>query len=74
MRPLGTYDTDHRTSRPVSLADCVAAATARQVGRPLATADPHLLDMCGDEGIAVIALPDSRGRVWSPWPADGADQ
>ncbi len=56
----------HRTSRPVSLADCVAAATARQVGRPLATADPHLLDMCGDEGIAVIALPDSRGRVWSP--------
>jgi PIN domain nuclease of toxin-antitoxin system len=55
----------HRKSRPVSLADCVAAATAHLAGRPLATADPHLLDMCRDEGIAVIPLPDSNGQVWA---------
>jgi hypothetical protein len=50
----------------VSLADCVAAETARSAGSQLASADPHLLDMCRDEGIVVIPLPDSTGRTWSP--------
>lgn len=56
----------HRRERAISLADCVAAEAARTLGDTLATADPHLLDTCRDEGIAVVALPDSRGNTWSP--------
>jgi predicted nucleic acid-binding protein len=55
----------HRTSRAVSLADCVAAATARSADARLASADPHLLDLCTAEDISVIALPDSGGHTWS---------
>ncbi len=55
----------HRKTRPVSLADCVAAATAQLAAWSLATADPHLLDMCRDEGVATIPLPDSNGQVWT---------
>ena len=55
-----------RKIRAVSLADCVAAETARSAGSPLATADPHLLDMCRAEDVALIALPDSAGQVWTP--------
>jgi PIN domain nuclease of toxin-antitoxin system len=58
----------HRRDRAVSLADCVAAATAQAWHRPLATADPHLLALCVDEGIAVLALPDSSGVTWRPLP------
>jgi predicted nucleic acid-binding protein len=54
----------HRKNRAVSLADCFAAETARPEGSSLASADPHLLDLCRDEGISVIALPDSTGRTW----------
>jgi PIN domain nuclease of toxin-antitoxin system len=54
----------HRRTRAVSLADCVAAETARGLGASVATADPHLLDTCVAEGIAVIVLPDSRGAIW----------
>jgi len=50
----------------VSLADCVVAETARSVDAPVATSDPHLLDLCHDEGIAVLPVPDSGGRTWSP--------
>lgn len=56
----------HRRDRAVSLADCVAAAAARPVGSSLATADPHLLNLCRDEGIDTIPLPDSSGHTWSP--------
>jgi predicted nucleic acid-binding protein len=56
----------HRKSRAVSLADCVAAETARPLGCRLASADPHLLDLCRDERIAVIPLQDSTSRIWSP--------
>lgn len=56
----------HRKNRAVSLADCVAAEAARPGGSQLASADPHLLDLCRDEGIAVITLPDSSGQSWSP--------
>jgi PIN domain nuclease of toxin-antitoxin system len=54
----------HRTRRNISMADCVAAETARDLGARLATSDPHLLDMCAQEGIEVIALPDSGGVLW----------
>lgn len=50
----------HRVRRPVSLADCVAAETARKEG-PLATTDPALLDLCAEEGIPYVALPGSTG-------------
>lgn len=56
----------HRTVCAVSLADCIAAEAARVLGRGLATADPHLLALCRDDGIAVVPLPDSRGMRWSP--------
>lgn len=56
----------HRTTRAVSLADCVAAAVARQQDRALATSDPHVLDVCHDEGILVHVLPDTTGHVWTP--------
>ena len=55
----------HRRTRAISLADCVAAETARRLGASLATADPALLDTCAAEGIAVIPLPDSQGDVWA---------
>ena len=56
----------HRKNRAVSLADCVAAVSAQLTIAQLASADPHVLDMCQEEGIAVIALPDSTGHTWSP--------
>jgi PIN domain nuclease of toxin-antitoxin system len=56
----------HRTNRAVSLADCVAADGARTLGTGLVTADPHLVELCRDERIASIPLPDSSGSRWSP--------
>lgn len=56
----------HRRDRAVSLADCIAAEEARITSTALATADPHLLDLCRDEGIVVVPLPDSSGTRWSP--------
>lgn len=55
----------NRRTRAISLADCVAAATARSLNARLATADPALLDTCTAEGIAVIPLPDTTGAVWT---------
>lgn len=55
----------HRAHRAVSLADCVAAEVARLVGRPLATSDPHLLDVCHAERIDVVVLPGSDGTTWA---------
>ena len=56
----------HRTQCAVSLADCVAAEVARASAAAVATSDPHLLDVCTTEGIAVEVLPDSQGRRWAP--------
>jgi len=56
----------HRTRRAVSLADCVAAATAQRLQRPLATSDPALLDLCSEEGIPYLALPGSDGTRHTP--------
>lgn len=58
----------HRRSCAVSLADCVAAEAARATGRPLATADSHLLDVCADEGISIVPLLDSTGSRWTGHP------
>ncbi len=52
----------HRERSAVSLADCLALATAESVGEALATPDPALAAMARAEGIEVIPLPDSRGR------------
>lgn len=54
-----------RRHRAVSLADCVAAEAARTHEAALATADPHLLDLCHDEAIDRVVLPDSTGSLWS---------
>lgn len=43
--------------RPVSLADCVCVQTALVFGGAVATNDRALLDLCADEGVAVIDLP-----------------
>ena len=48
------------------MADCVAAEVARSIGRPLATSDPHLLDVCHAEKIALMALPGTDGATWTP--------
>lgn len=53
----------HRERMAVSLADCIAAATALTAPAPLATSDPALAAMVRDEGGAVHALPDSSGRL-----------
>lgn len=55
----------YRRTRAVSLADCVVAEIARASGFELVTADPHLLDLCQDEGIPTVVLPDTTGRIWS---------
>lgn len=51
-----------RTARPLSLADCVAAATAEHLGEPLATPDVQLAELARSEGIDVVSLPDSTGK------------
>jgi predicted nucleic acid-binding protein len=43
--------------RPVSLADCVCAATARSLDGTLVSTDQELLALCADEGIPTVALP-----------------
>lgn len=53
-----------RKRRAVSLADCVVAQVARTTEAAVATSDPHLLDLCRDEGITVVPLPDSTGKLW----------
>jgi predicted nucleic acid-binding protein len=58
----------HRTRCPISMADCIAAETARATRRPLATADPDLLDVCCAERIEFIPLPGSDGTTWSQTP------
>ena len=52
---------DRKTS-PLSMADCVALATSMSLGQPLATSDPALAAAARLEGVAVIALPDAKGR------------
>jgi len=53
---------DRRTS-PLSMADCVALATAMSLGEPLATSDPPLAAAAGAVGVEVLSLPDARGQL-----------
>jgi PIN domain nuclease of toxin-antitoxin system len=53
----------HRMRMAVSLADCVAAATALDRRRPLATSDPALAALIRAEGGLVHGLPDSKGQL-----------
>jgi uncharacterized protein with PIN domain len=52
---------DRRTSA-LSMADCVALATARVMQEPLATSDPALAAAAMASGVEVMPLPDARGR------------
>jgi len=56
----------HRTRCAVSMADCVAAQVAQVRAEPLASSDPHLLDLCHAEGIPVVVLSGSDGSRWVP--------
>lgn len=51
-----------RVNRAVSIADCVALATAISVAGRLATSDQALADMARAEGVKVVGLPDRSGR------------
>lgn len=51
----------HRERRPVSVADCVAAATSLAEQIALATADRPLAALVRDEGGSVTPLPDTSG-------------
>lgn len=53
---------DRRTS-PLSMADCVALATAMSLDEPLATSDAPLAAAAGAVGVEVLPLPDARGRL-----------
>ncbi len=52
----------HRRTRPVSLADCCAAAHALDRESQLATSDADLLQLVHDEGGRSLALPNSAGQ------------
>lgn len=51
-----------RVTCAVSMADCVAAATALWLDRPLATSDPALAAVVRAEAGRVVGLADSRGH------------
>ena len=56
----------HRSRCAVSMADCIAAETARSRSKRLATSDAHLLDVCHAEDILYVVLPRSDGSIWTP--------
>lgn len=51
----------HRSHCPISLADAVLVASAPAGGR-IASSDGPLLRVAASEGVATIALPDSKGH------------
>jgi PIN domain nuclease of toxin-antitoxin system len=53
----------HKEHAALSLADCVAAATALSMKGPMATADPSLAGLIRAEGGELHALPDTKGRL-----------
>jgi predicted nucleic acid-binding protein len=46
----------HHSSRPISLADAILIASAKP-GDRIATADPHVLAVAGEERIGTLTLP-----------------
>lgn len=63
----------HRRHRPVSLADCFVAATAHVSSSRVASSDGPLLALCLDEGIGLVVLPNSNGRLWAPEAGSGLE-
>jgi len=53
----------HREHRPLSMADCLALATARLLDDELATSDPPLAAVASALSVRVIGLPDAQGRT-----------
>jgi PIN domain nuclease of toxin-antitoxin system len=51
----------HRSQRPLSMADCVALATAMELGSSLATSDVHLATTCVEVGCPVVEIANSKG-------------
>lgn len=51
-----------RTKRPLSLADCLALATAITLADAVATSDRPLAEAARTQECRVISLPDSAGR------------
>lgn len=51
----------HRTRTAVSLADCVAVATAEAMGGPLVTSDAALCRLATDLGVVPHPIPNSKG-------------
>lgn len=51
----------HRTSAPLSLADCACLATALHLGADIATTDAALANVARSIGVGVIELPASGG-------------
>ena len=51
-----------RRDAPISMADCVALATALTLGEPLATSDPPLASIARTFECVVLPLPDSHGQ------------
>lgn len=51
----------HARSAAVSIADCIALATALDLGLPLATTDGVLAGVARAEGVIVEAMPNSVG-------------
>lgn len=56
----------HRTKCAVSLADCFVVEVVSELSAKVATSDPHLLDICHEEGIPVVVLPGTTGHRWIP--------
>jgi PIN domain nuclease of toxin-antitoxin system len=52
----------NRRDNDVSMADCFALATALVLEDSIATSDSALATSARAEGVAVVALPDSKGR------------
>ena len=50
-----------RNRRPLSIADCVALATATESGSALATSDVHLAQTCVEVGCAIVEVANSKG-------------
>ena len=50
-----------RSRRPLSMADCVALATATESGSAVATSDVHLATTCVDVGCPVVEIANSKG-------------
>lgn len=64
----GVVRADHydRTDLPVSLADCVALATAQRRADRLVTSDAHLVRLAGRLEVATHPIPNSSGRRPAP--------